>query len=52
MPNQMERMRAAVAILNTGRFSERTKLIAHLSILHPEKKPDQIVRIANALEGK
>lgn len=49
---QMERMRAAVCLLNSGRFSERSKLIAFLSIQHPEKKPDEIVRIANALDSK
>jgi hypothetical protein len=49
MSNQMERMRAAVAMLNSGRFSERTKLLAHLTILHPEKKPDELMRLVRAI---
>ncbi len=46
-PDQMTRMRAAVTLLNSGRFSERTKLIAFLSIQHPELGPDKIVALAN-----
>lgn len=51
-PDQMERMRAAVCLLNSGRFSERSKLVAFLAIQHPEKKPDEIVRIANAMSTR
>lgn len=45
----MSRMRAAVAVLNTGRFNERTKLIAFFSLQHPEFGPDRIVALANAI---
>lgn len=44
---EMTRMRAAVTLLNTGRFSERTKMIAFLMLQHPELGPDKIVALAN-----
>ncbi len=49
--DMMERMRAAVTLLNSGRFNERTKLIAFLSIQHPDMGPNKIVALANAMRA-
>lgn len=48
VPDQRLRMRAAVTMLNSDRFNARTKLIAFLSIQHPELKPDKIIALANS----
>ena len=46
----MEKARGAVTLLNSRGFnSERTKVLAFLSFMHPEKGPDEIVQIANAM---
>lgn len=50
--NLMERTRAAVTMLNTGRFNERTKLIAFLMLQHPEFSPDRITRMANLWQSR